>query len=143
MASDVGIRRYTESLRNCLIDKHGASTGGYDLHIAGACGELAFAKRTGRYWSGSVNTFKSGGDVGLIQVRTRSSDDYELLIREDDEDECAFVLVTGRVPDFTVHGYMFAEHAKRQEWQRKYGGREAAFFVPTDELYPIADLVVE
>jgi hypothetical protein len=38
---------------------------------------------------------------------------------------------------------MFAEHAKRQEWQRKYGGREAAFFVPTDELYPIADLVVE
>jgi hypothetical protein len=57
---------------------------------------MAFAKALGLYWSGKVGTFKHSGDVAHYQIRTRSENDYDLLIRPKDLEKHAnavFVLV--------------------------------------------------
>ena len=138
MAANVGVRRQSASLAKNLKDKHGASISkGWQLHIEGACGELAFAKAMNWFWNGSVNTFKLP-DVGNVQVRTRSEAHYELIIRKGDAG--IFVLVTGTAPEYKVHGWFNSLHV-RDEWIKDHGGREKAFFVPQNELYPLTTLV--
>ena len=139
LAATVGVRRQLEALRSGRPDCHGFDGAtGWQVHIEGACGEMAFAKATGRYWSGSINTFKAGGDVGNIQVRTRSRDDYDLIVRDDDRDEDIFVLVIGKAPTFRVVGWIQGAEAKRPSWRHVYGARPPAFFVPQAALFPIS-----
>mgnify|MGYP006300474069 CR=1 FL=1 len=87
-----------------------------------------------------MGTFKTGGDVGEIQVRTRSRHDYELLIRPQDRDEDTFVLLTGVAPSFRAHGWIQGQDAKKKEWLQTYGGRPPAYFVPQKDLRPLLAL---
>lgn len=138
MAASVGIRRHIEALSRDLPDRHGFDgASGWQVHIEGACGEVAFAKAAERYWSGSVNTFKDGGDVGDVQVRTRSRHDYDLLVRPGDPDTARFVLVTGTAPTYRVWGWIRGSVAKSPHFLRTYGDRPAAYFVPKSELHPV------
>jgi hypothetical protein len=138
-AVTVGGMRQISALMNKLPDKHGFDGPGWSEHIEGFCGELAVAKAINCYCSGSVNTFKVGGDLGeKIQVRTRSKHSYELIVRPGDRDDDVFVLVTGRSPDFVVRGWIAGRDAKRDDWKKTHGGRDEAFFVPQAALEPMA-----
>ena len=137
MAATVGIMRQISAINRSLRDRNGHEGAGWNLHVEGACGELAVAKALGVHWSGSVNTFKLGGDVGSFQVRTRSQSDYELIVRDDDRDEDTFILVTGQCPNYEVVGKIAGRDAKKDEWRKAYGGRPAAWFVPHDALQPL------
>lgn len=142
MASSVGLRRAIDSILNGRRQAAGDvdPTGVLALwqqHIEGALGEMAFAKALGRYWSGSVNTFKNGGDVGDVQIRTRSRTDYDLIVRARDRDEDYFVLVVGCCPIYTIVGYMKGGDAKQERWGKNHGGHGAAYFVPQNELRPL------
>lgn len=141
-AINIGVLRHYSSIKKGLRDAHGAKTdNGWDMHIEGACGEAAVAKALNIYWSCTINTFKSGGDVGnTIQVRTRSKDYYELIVRKDDRDDDVFVLVTGKAPSFNVVGWILGKDAKKKEWIQTHGGREAAWFVPQKELLDISSI---
>jgi hypothetical protein len=111
------------------------------MHIEGACGEAAVAKALNVFWSGTVNTFKRGGDIGSkIQVRTRSKSYYELIVRQDDRDDDIFILVTGKAPSFDVVGWTLGKDAKKEQWIQTHGNREAAWFVPQKELLDINTL---
>lgn len=137
VAAHVGARRNIEALRRGWAPHR--RLGYHDLpgwqgHIEGAAGEIALAKTLNRHWSAHVNTFKVGGDVGAVQVRTRSRHDYELIVRDEDRDEDWFVLVTGTAPAFRVHGYIRGRDAKRPEWRQEHGGFVPAFFVPHEAL---------
>jgi hypothetical protein len=136
-AANVGAKRHIEALAKGRPDKHGFEGEGWSVHIEGACGELAFAKALNKHWGGSVNTFKGGGDVGSVQVRTRSKSHYGLLVREDDDDNAAFVLVVGKEGRYRVVGWTWGGDAKRKQWRKKHGGRPAAYFVPQSALTPI------
>ena len=141
MASDIGRMRQLTALKRKLQDKHGAQKeNGWQLHIEGACGEMAAGKALGIHWEGSVCTFKRGGDVGSLQVRTRSQGHYELIVRKDDRDEDVFILVTGMAPNYEVKGWITGADAKQERWLQRHGGREAAFFVPTTELKSLEDI---
>ena len=140
MGASIGIARHLSALRQGLNDKYGCD-GGWQVHIEGACGEVAVAKALGVYWDGSVNTFSSRGDVGKFQVRTRSRSDYELIVRDNDDPLSAYILVTGKSPRFTVKGWIVGADCRRDEWRQEYGGRDAAWFVPQSELKNIKDLV--
>jgi hypothetical protein len=115
----------------------------WQAHIEGACGEVAVAKAMGRYWGGSVNTFKSGGDLDSTgwEVRTRSDHAYNLIVRDNDADERVFILVTGQAPNYQVRGWLKAADAKREEWKKNYGGHGFAYFVPNSELREMGDLI--
>jgi hypothetical protein len=141
MAVEVGCRRQLQAIREGRHDLYGYDGDeGWSLHIEGAAGELAVAKALDRYWSGSVNTYRAGADVGQLQVRTRSQPNYDLLIRDRDDDDAVFVLVTGRVPSFAVRGWLLGRDGKRPEWRREHGGRPPAYFVPQAHLRPITEL---
>ena len=140
-ASQVGTMRQIASVLRGLPDRHGAKPAdGWSLHIEGACGELAFARASGRFWSPSVDTFKSQGDVGGVEVRTRSEHHFELIVRESDDPSRVYALVTGRSPAFRVHGWLVGVDARRADWLRTHGNREAAYFVPQSELRPLKEL---
>lgn len=141
LAAEVGISRRIESLRGGESRHRAGQEQGEALtwqqHIEGALGEMAFAKWRNLYWSGSVNTFQNGGDVGAIQVRTGSKPGHRLIIRESDKDEDVFVLLTGRAPTYTIHGWIRGRDAKRPEWRTDPGGHGIAFFVPQEALHAL------
>ena len=140
MGSDIGRLRQLSSIKSGLVDAHGFDGGGWTEHIEGACGELAVAKATGVFWDGSINSFSRPDLPGRIQVRTRSRDDYALIVRDNDNDGDSFVLVTGRCPNYTVRGWILGGDAKKEEFRRAYGGRESAFFVPQSKLLCLSNL---
>lgn len=140
-AVSIGALRHISALRQGRPDRHGYDGGqGWTIHIEGAAGEIAVAKALDRFWAAPVNTYKVGGDVGPIQVRTRSRANYELLVRPDDLDGATFVHVTGQIPRFVVHGWLTGTEAKRPEFLQEHGGRPPAYFVPRSCLHPIEQL---
>lgn len=97
---------------------------------------MAVAKLMGIYWPGSVNTFKAH-DLPGLEVRTRSEHAYELIVREDDDPDTLFVLVTGKCPEYYVRGFIKGSDAfSRPQWLRDHGGREPAYFIPHASLSP-------
>lgn len=134
IAAQVGCRRNIEAMVKGLKPKHGFKGSNWDIHIEGACGEMAFAKALGLYWDGSVNTFKYGGDVGRFQIRTRSESHYQLIVRNDDDDDAIFWLVTGKCPQYNVVGCIEGRKAKCLQYSATYGNRPPAYFVPNEQL---------
>jgi len=86
-----------------------------DLHTLGCEGELAFAKWSGRYWSGAGLDLADDDDVGGIQVRTRRESWHDLCIWPKDlqrHREARFVLVTKESDDtFCIRGWIWAAEA--------------------------------
>jgi len=140
LASEIGKLRQFESLRKGLPDKYGFEGAGWNLHILGASGEMAAAKALGIYYGGSVNTFRTQADVGSLEIRTRSKDSYELLVRPDDKDQAIYVHVTGSNTKFKVHGWLFGKEAKEEQYLQTHGGRDPAYFVPFSALKNLSDL---
>lgn len=144
LAGTGGLMRQTAALKRQLPDRHGYDGDGWSVHIEGRAGEMAVAKHLGVYDLATVNTFRNGADVGrTIQVRTRSRPEYELIVRDNDRDDDLFVLVTGRCPEFVIVGYICGADAKREEWKKPHGGREAAYFVPHGALKPLPPNSIE
>lgn len=135
MAASVGLRRQLAAVRAQRQDRHGLNPeDGWRVHIEGACGELAAAKFLGRYWDGSVDTFKSLPDLGGVEIRTRSRHHYDLLIRKDDDPDRVYIHVTGRCPSFWIRGWIRGKDGRRKEWLNNHGNRDWAWFVPTTAL---------
>lgn len=142
VAAAVGVRRNLEAMRDARRPAFGMKADdAWRAHVEGACGEMAVAKLLGLYWSGSVNTFRVGGDVANLQVRTRSKDDYDLLVRHCDRDGDVFVLVTGACPSYCVRGWMLGKEAKQPGYFKELGGRPGAYFVPQWSLRDIRELL--
>jgi len=134
MAAFVGVRRQCESVLMGSKDANYQQDSGWQAHIEGALGEMAFAKALGLYWDGSVNTFKTAADVGAIQVRTRSKPHYELIVRDNDRNDDLFALVRGKCPTYQIVGFIKCGQAKRFEWKKAHGGGVPAYFVPDSAL---------
>ena len=135
LAGSIGLIRQEESLRKGLKDKHGCDgSDGFSIHIQGAAGEMVLAKYLQIYWMGSVNTFTKINDVANFEVKTRSKDSYQLLVRRDNKDSDIFVLVVGTIPNFKIIGWLSGQEAKQEKWLKFHGDREGAYFVPNEEL---------
>ena len=139
-AARVGYARQRCSLADGRGNRHG-STGGYDDHILGAVGEYAACIALNIPWRPTINTFKRPDFVvdGVgYEVKTRRRHDYELIVRDDDDPGRVFVLVTSESwLEYHVHGCIEGDRARRREWRKAYGGREAAWFVPQAALHPV------
>ena len=140
IAAMTGASRYwhvrNRGMKNRPAQSHDDGLG-LARHVEGAAGEMALAKALERYWLPSVNAFKVA-DIGKnIQVRTRTKDEYEMIVRDHDSDDHYFVLVTGTAPEFKIRGYIKGVDAKRDCWKRSYGGGMLSYFVPHAELCAI------
>jgi len=137
-ASNVGVIRRYESWKNKNKSKHGLSIedSGCGIQVEGALGELAVAKAINRYWDMSVNTFKQADIGNNIQVRTRLRHSYDLIIRDDDNPNHVFVLVTGIGPEYIIRGWCYGHEGMKKEYLANHGGYYEAYFVPQDKLRP-------
>lgn len=135
-AAAAGVARQVDSIRRGLRDKFGMKKESpWHIHIEGACGELAYAKAANRFWGGSVGTFKAPDLAGRIQIRTRSDVNYDLIVRDADNDDDIFVLVVGQAPIYTVVGWITGKDAKQARYLQSHGGRSSAYFVPQADLW--------
>lgn len=138
IAAEVGARRHARSLIAGRKDYGGYKGKGWDIHIDGACGELACAKALGLFWSGMGQAIEDDSDVMGLQVRTRSRHNYELYVWPRDDPDATFVLVTGTAPVFRVHGWYEGARAQAHpEWLLSPTNREKAYFVPHHQLHSL------
>ena len=135
IAAIVGCRRRTESRANNRAYSHQFDgTGGWDIDIEGAAAEMAYAKFRGQYWAATVGSFK-GADIGdKVQIRSTRHPGGSLIVREDDNPDHYYVLLTGAAPTFVVRGYIQGAFAKHKEYQSAPNGRPPAYFVPQSAL---------
>jgi hypothetical protein len=138
----IGLLRHIEALLRGRKDQAGFEGDGWGAHIEGALAEMATAKAINHYWDAPVNTFKdpSRGDVGPYEVRRRSRQDWDVLIRPHDADAKVHIAVFGSAPHFRVAGWVFGHEAKQDKWLKPYGGRTSAWFMPQGELRDLETL---
>lgn len=137
-----GLRQYF-ALQQNKKDAYGYDgENGWQLNIEGALGEIAAAKFLNIYWDGSVNTWKAN-DLKDIQVRTRSKDYYDLIVRDNDSNDSIYILVIGKNGVYNVIGWINGKDAKKQEWKKTHGDRPAAYFVPQNKLNDMETLNIK
>jgi len=141
MGAEVAIRRRVASLERGLQDRYGYNGDHtWEQEITSSLAELAVAKALGRYWDGSVNTFKRG-DVSRLQVRFTLHAEGRLIIRAEDADQDVFVLVIGLGPrEFHVAGWIRGRDGRKPQWlTRPDPGRLHCWAVPQDALRPVKE----
>lgn len=137
--AQVGIMRQAQNLKDRPnADAHGASvTDGWQLHVEGALGEMAFAKALGVYWNGNIGALKAG-DVGFFEVRTTSNSTGRLILHPTDKDNSFYVLMIGVNGLYHAKGFIRGTAGKKPEyWEDPTGQGRPAFFVPWHALHPI------
>jgi hypothetical protein len=141
LAVDVGLRRmltsqirghrHASTYRRTWLERTREET-------IGACGELAFCKGFGLYWAGPLDTFHEVPDAAGCEVRSCDRDDASLIIRDNDDDDLWYYLVTGEPPDMAIRGRLLGSAAKRERFERNPHGHRPAWFVP--QRYLLAPL---
>ena len=115
-----------------------------EIHMLGACGELAAAKAIGLPWPSSVNTYKGESDLpGGIEVRHRTKSHYDLIVRDDDPDDRRYVLTLGEVadvPKIKVVGWFFGSYSGRHRYLHLPVGSYPTRFSPDAVLGAIEEL---
>lgn len=134
MASVIGCMRTCESRVN---DRDtGTCDVSFDTDCYGAIAEYAYCKYRNVHWNGSIGSFKDA-DVGTaVQVRHTKLDHGCLIIRDNDDDNHYFILVTGTGPTFNIVGWLKGSDGKKREYCRAPNEREPAYFVVQERLHP-------
>lgn len=134
LAANVGVMRQVQNLRKGRKDSYGFQGLGWEVHILGACAELAVAKLTGTFWNGALGNL-SADDVGELQVRYTDKPNGRLIVHPKDQDDKKFVLVRGAPPKMLVVGWMYGRDAKKKEyWDDPTWQNRPAYFVDNDDL---------
>lgn len=140
IAVEVGVQRQLDAIKNdrkdrgtFVLDDYWTGT------IEGSAGELVVAKFLDRYWSGNFGDFKAD-DVGPYQVRWTRYANGHLLVHDFDKPHRAFILVTGLMPKYRVHGWRWGRDAQQKKYWSNPTGKRWAFWVPQADLHPMTDL---
>lgn len=143
MVIQASVKRREENMRNGkdFDHKHGviADSWGNDLESTGA--EVAVAKYLGVYWGAPVNNFKDA-DIGTnLQVRHSIDHSNNCIIRKRDSSDHFYVLVTGRLPNYKIQGYVLGKDAKKTQYVRAPCNKEPAWFYPQENLKDVDRLL--
>lgn len=135
IAAMIGCKRRAESKSTGRLDNHGLeNTDFWGIDIEGAAAEMAYCKFRNKFWSGSVNSFKSADCGTNVQIRSTHHKTGSLIIRNEDSDDDFYVLLVGTSPTFKICGWIKGVNGKSKEYMRSPNGRPTAFFVPQDKL---------
>ena len=143
-AAWVGGKRMNMAIQDGKKNSRGYRGGaGWNKHVVGALGEIAFCKWAGLWHSPTCNTFKTpdvkvaDGSM-MIEVKTRTLPDWNLLINPTDSARdlwFALVIGDGETSDFIIKGGFYARNANNDEWISDPGNRNRpVYMVPNDQL---------
>ena len=143
LATATGQVRHSEALKSGRKDSHGFTVkqDPLNVHIDGVCGEFSVCRWKGIPYVPTFNTYHKKPDIEPdIEVRTRSADWHDLYVRDDDNLNYRFVLVTGeRPPQFIIRGWCWGHEAKERGVWKDPNGRGAAWWVRQDRLRDMDD----
>ncbi len=127
--------RQIEALKRGRPHRYGKPTGSeWDTHIEGCAAEMAVAKAYDLYWEPVARAPEDlAGDVSDLQVRSTWRENGRLILHKRDPGDAPFVLVTGKIPTFTIRGWILGREGKLVEFWDGGDGR-AAYFVPQHAL---------
>jgi len=110
-------------------------TQGFLIHLWGCLGELALSKFLKITWPAHIDKFKREPDIPPChEVRHRSRDDWDLIIRPGDDPERVYWLTTGEGPEVKIHGWILGKDAMLEKYKATHGGKRAAYFCPSSVL---------
>jgi hypothetical protein len=79
-----------------------------------------------------------------VQVRRRGKRGHHLLLHDADRDDQRFVLVSGLIPTFQIHGWIYGHDGKTAEFfGDPYNTGRPCFWVPQDRLEPFDTFTME
>jgi hypothetical protein len=140
MAANGGVLRQIDALLKRRQDQF-RPPDPWKNHIYGALGEMALAKARDHYWFPAYDhPSKVEADVGKNwQVRSHDRPNGELIVRERDRDDQAFVLaVLDDLPTVKLIGWIWGRDAKQDRFARPAdAGKPPAWFVPQAALSPL------
>lgn len=151
-ATEIGELRHDNARAAGRRDRYGPvdDAKAKDVNAAGA--ELGTARWLGVPWEPAIDGADTGraiGDVGGYQVRSTEVATYSLILHEedppdgrrgDDPDDVA-ILVTGRMPDYVLRGWLRIGDGQRpQYWRDGATYKWPAFFVPQKWLHNMTSL---
>ena len=136
VATLIGTRRHEECVRRGMKGRNGQrKEAALQNDIDGAIGELAVSLFLNVALPMSINTFQSEPDLfPCIEVKWRSSHNYDLLIRKHENLSQVFVLVTGKAPHLWVRGWAIGRDVALPKYLAAHGGRDEAYFPPVSVL---------
>jgi hypothetical protein len=135
--------RHLNALREGAKDAHGFVGDPWEIHIEGACAEMASYKAIKYFWSPTIDVRKeAGGDGGPYEVRRRSDQRHDHLIRENDRIDAPHILACGSLPTFRAVGWIWGYEARRDDWRHNHGGRGWCWWPPQAELHDLEELPV-
>ena len=148
-ATRIGRQRHAEHGIDPRVD---TSRDGVDLHIQGACAEMAVSVALKRPWDGAFQKLaewrvwrKIGHDVGGLQVRCTSYTTGGLCVHKMDPDTHPFVLVLDRdAPEYVLAGWIMGMDAKKDMyWDETLMSKRPCYLVPQIDLRSCAELARE
>lgn len=132
-AGTIGIHRAARDIARGCAQRRGIKINdSWWANIEGALGECALAKYLNLYWNDSPDP--RPGDVGKLEVRTRSSHYYDLMVHKSDPDNAIFWLLTGWFGEYRVRGWVKAGDVKKEKYWKDHAGNRATYFVPKEVL---------
>ncbi len=111
-------------------------------HILACYGETAVAGYLGVPWDGTLDTYKTAPDQSGCEVRTRRKWYYELYIRDGEDPNQPFILVT-QISDreYTVRGWEWGYNIRSNGRRTDFSGRgEIVSALYNRHLRPLEDL---
>lgn len=142
-AAQVGIMRRIQNIKVGRAERptYGlGQDGAWSCDIEGAAGEMAVAKWRRSYWSGAIGDL-AAADVAKLQVRTTTHPTGRLVLHDRDDPEAVYVLARGVAPSFELVGWLRGKDGMRKEYWQDPTGKRPAYFVPTEALLPMGDLL--
>ncbi len=125
--------RQVENMKLGRKTAHGAKdSDSWQMHIEGALGECALSKYLDHHWSGKG--VLRGCDVGDVDVRTASKDNYRLILHNEDPDDRVFWLLTGANGNYQIKGWIMGWQGKHEKYWTDPNTGRPAFFVPQSAL---------
>ena len=112
--------------------------------VTAACAEFSVARTIGRFWTAAIYAKNKTVDIlPDIEVRYSQHVNGHLLLYRSDQPERRYVFVTGSIPVFDIHGWMYGNEGMLSKYERDLRpGRPAVYFVPREVLKDIRLLEV-
>jgi len=130
--------------KNYDLERHGGDWNEFELkHIDAVGAESAVAAFMGLKNFKPLNgSFKDVADVGLnLEVKHTRRDNGNLIISSIDRDDDLAILVTGRMPTFSIIGWRPVIECKQDKY-RSDRIRGDSYLIPRFDLYPLDQLIM-
>lgn len=110
--------------------------------VISACTEYGVAKVLGKFWPGDYWTRKKTVDIPPdIEVRYTRHENGHLLFYDNDDPAHKYVLVTGKIPAFMIHGWFPGADGLKPETIKELKPGWSPHAVPIRQLRPFKELL--